>query len=78
MKKPAAPENGPQAAGIIQPGPQGGQKSCRCKEVAEKKPMELVKTMFDDLSFWKKKKKNTGKSSPGAPEGAKTGGKKAG
>ncbi len=36
----------------------GGEETCRCKEVAgkaeTKKPIELVKTMLGDISFWKR------------------------
>ena len=31
--------------------------NCRCKEAAEKKPLELVKLAISDLAFWKKAKK---------------------
>ena len=30
---------------------------CRCKETALMKPRQLLQRMIDDLSFWKKKKK---------------------
>jgi hypothetical protein len=38
--------------------PEGGEQSCRCKEVAEKTPKELLKLAADDLFFWKRKKKS--------------------
>ncbi len=39
-------------------GPEeGGEEACRCREVAEKTPKELLKLAIDDLSFWKKIKK---------------------
>jgi hypothetical protein len=31
--------------------------ACRCKEVSEKTPRELLELMFSDLAFWKKIKK---------------------
>jgi hypothetical protein len=37
--------------------PEGGEDSCRCKEVAKKTPKELLKVAIDDLSFWKKIRK---------------------
>ncbi len=33
----------------------GGQ--CRCKEVAKKTPLELLKLMLRDFAFWKKNKR---------------------
>ena len=30
--------------------------ACRCKEVSEMGPRQLVKLMISDLAFWKKKK----------------------
>lgn len=33
-----------------------GEEDCRCKEMSQKKPRELLKVMIGDLSFWKKKK----------------------
>jgi len=41
--------------------PQAGAKSeedCRCKEVSEMSPRELLRTMFNDLAFWKKDKRD--------------------
>jgi hypothetical protein len=46
-KRPA--ENGKRAE-------EEAKDSCRCEEVSKKKPVELLKLMFDDLAFWKKKK----------------------
>jgi hypothetical protein len=37
--------------------PEGGEESCRCKEVAEKTPKELLKLAANDLFFWKKNRK---------------------
>jgi hypothetical protein len=37
---------------------EGGEESCRCKEVAKKTPKELLKVAIDDLSFWRKTKKS--------------------
>jgi len=31
--------------------------ACRCKEVSEKTPGELLRMMFNDLAFWNKMKK---------------------
>lgn len=31
--------------------------ACRCKEVSEKTPGELLRMMFSDLAFWNKMKK---------------------
>lgn len=33
------------------------EEDCRCKEVSEMSPRDLVRTMFNDLAFWKKEKK---------------------
>lgn len=30
------------------------EEACRCKEVAKKTPVELLKLMLSDLVFWKK------------------------
>ncbi len=35
-------------------------EACRCKTVSTMTPRELIKLMIDDLSFWKKGKKNPG------------------
>jgi hypothetical protein len=32
------------------------EESCRCKEVAKKTPLDLLKLMVSDLAFWKKAK----------------------
>jgi hypothetical protein len=37
---------------------EGGEKSCRCMEVAEKTPTELLKLAADDLFFWKKRRRS--------------------
>ena len=34
-----------------------GGDDCRCKEVAEMKPRQLLGLMMRDLAFWKKAKK---------------------
>ena len=34
-----------------------GNDQCRCKETSQMTPRELLKLMFNDLSFWKKEKK---------------------
>ncbi len=34
----------------------GKEGTCRCKETSEMTPLELLKLMFNDLNFWKKKK----------------------
>ncbi len=31
--------------------------ACRCKEVSEMKPRQLLRLMMGDLAFWKKMKK---------------------
>ncbi len=36
---------------------EAGEETCRCREVAEKTPKELLKLAIEDLSFWKKIKK---------------------
>jgi len=33
---------------------QEAEESCRCKEASKKTPLELLKLMINDLSFWKK------------------------
>ncbi|HKN18857.1 MAG TPA: hypothetical protein VJW95_03595 [Dissulfurispiraceae bacterium] len=33
---------------------QKAEESCRCKEASKKTPLELLKLMISDLSFWKK------------------------
>lgn len=33
------------------------EEECRCKEVSEMSPRQLLRTMLNDLSFWKKEKK---------------------
>lgn len=33
------------------------EEDCRCKEVSEMSPRDLLRTMFNDLAFWKKEKK---------------------
>jgi hypothetical protein len=41
-------------------GPQAGSgkdDACRCKEVSEMSPRELLRLMFSDLAFWKKMNK---------------------
>lgn len=35
----------------------GKDDACRCKEVSEMSPRELLKLMMSDLAFWKKTKK---------------------
>ena len=35
----------------------GKDDTCRCKEVSEMTPRQLLRTMFSDLAFWKKTKK---------------------
>jgi hypothetical protein len=35
----------------------GKDDDCRCKEVSEKTPRQLLGIMFNDLAFWKKLKK---------------------
>ena len=35
-----------------------GQESCRCKEASGKTPLELLKMMISDLSFWKKENRH--------------------
>jgi len=30
-------------------------EACRCKEVKEKTPAQILKTMLRDLAFWKKR-----------------------
>jgi hypothetical protein len=35
----------------------GKDDACRCKEVSEMSPRELLKLMMHDLAFWKKTKK---------------------
>ena len=72
IKKTVAPKGGTEAA---QDAPQDGGR-CRCKEVARKTPAELVKTMLEDLAFWKNGK--TGKSSRKGPGGKESGSKKRG
>ncbi|MDA8092060.1 MAG: hypothetical protein M0Z61_17785 [Nitrospiraceae bacterium] len=67
IKRPVAAKGGRQSAegpGLQKeekPGVQKDKKmeTCRCKEVAEKTktPIELVKTMLDDLAVWKKKER---------------------
>lgn len=42
---------------------QAGEKSavddsCRCREVSEMKPGDLLRLMMSDLAFWKKPKKD--------------------
>lgn len=39
------------------PAEQEAEESCRCKEASEKTPLELLKLMINDLSFWKKEQK---------------------
>ncbi len=36
------------------PSEQEAEESCRCKEASKKTPLELLKLMINDLSFWKK------------------------
>ncbi len=33
------------------------EDSCRCKEVSEMNPRQLLRLMMGDLAFWKKMKK---------------------
>lgn len=44
-----------QDAGGAHPDQHGD--NCRCKEVSEMSPRELLRTMMNDLAFWKKGKK---------------------
>jgi len=39
------------------PAEQEVEESCRCKEASKKTPLELLKMMMSDLSFWKKERK---------------------
>ncbi len=36
------------------PAEQEAEEGCRCKEASKKTPLELLKLMISDLSFWKK------------------------
>ncbi len=36
------------------PEKQEAEENCRCKEASKKTPLELLKLMMNDLSFWKK------------------------
>ncbi len=47
-------KSGQQTAEAFLPGLRSSEEACRCKEAAGKTPFELLKTMFDDLSFWRK------------------------
>ncbi|MEW5744246.1 MAG: hypothetical protein AB1805_02220 [Nitrospirota bacterium] len=38
-------------------GGAGQGDACRCKEVAEMSPFEMLKLMLRDLAFWKKDKR---------------------
>lgn len=67
-RRPAAPEGSSPSV------PRSPGDACRCKEIAKKTeegkaPVELLKTMLGDLSFWKKKE---------GPGRIKKGGKKTG
>ncbi|HET7319817.1 MAG TPA: hypothetical protein VFK23_11820 [Nitrospirota bacterium] len=33
-------------------------ETCRCKEASKMTPGQLLRTMFNDLAFWKKTKKD--------------------
>ena len=74
MGKPDGLKSGQQTAGAFLPGLRSGEEACRCKEAAGKTPLELLKTMFDDLSFWRK----PGLKKSGGAARRKTGGKRAG
>jgi hypothetical protein len=37
-----------------QTGDEGGDDSCRCKEVSKKTIPQMLKLMIKDLAFWKK------------------------
>lgn len=47
------PENDPSEKPVA---PDDSDDSCRCKEVSEKTPSEMLRLMLHDLSFWKRGK----------------------
>jgi len=57
-------KNSPLPASVKEDGPIGPQSkpenddACRCKEVSQKTPRELLRLMFQDLTFWKKTSKD--------------------
>ncbi len=38
----------------------GVEDACRCREVSEMKPGDLLRLMMSDLAFWKKAKRDKG------------------
>ena len=59
MKKSKKPSvfSGKQPTEKEKPAEQEAEESCRCKEASKKTPLELLKLMINDLSFWKKEQK---------------------
>jgi len=42
---------------VEKPEPAAAEDVCRCKEVSEMKPSQLIRLMISDLTFRKKRKK---------------------